>query len=934
MPEVDPVILQLRAENGKYLADLRSTTRSADQQLGQQQRSVKRLEQQFQSSSSAISGQVRRLATVFAAAFSARQVQQLADGYTRFTNQLQVAGLEGQNLAKTQEELFEIAQRYGVELESLGTLFSRGAQVSAELGASQAELVQFTEGVAAALKIQGSSASQAQGALLQLSQALGSGTIRAEEFNSINEGALPILQAVARNIDAAGGSVARLKTMVNDGKLSSDQFFRAFLAGSKGLQEQAAAASLTIGNSFTILNNALGKFVGETDDALSATERISQAIILLADNLDVVLKALAAIAVVMLGRFTAGMVAGAASTLSASTAVFALQARAAGAATTMEALAFASRAAGKSMLAAFGGPVGLAITALGTGLYYLVTSTNDAVRSIDELNKRAQTAAEKADDMERRLREAGVAVEGLGNKSRTAASGVDELTGSLEAAIRRAKELEDATGVTRVRELEGQVREASTRTAVAQRAFDKLHPNMREGMIGQRLQDTLNAAKAEEDALRRQLRAQTTAMRHGVNLEDTQTASAVPGKPDKPKKPPKQTGPTAAETARRHEGELARLRQEELQAQIDLATDARDRADLQMEALSEEYALRSAQLAADEHFTADQKKAQQAILDKLYGLARASDGTITVGSPGLLQQRIRSDLDEELAQLQREELGRRHDQLALEADALYARADIADTLEQRRFLEDNALAIQQQIERELLEQAIAEGRVTDAAQARALLHERQRAEAVGLTRRNQGALGRYLDDTADTAARAEEAATRELQALRDGIADGLSEQLGVKNQFIKDMLSIFLDDVLFRPIAEALRNTGGGGIGGFISSAIGSLFGRASGGYVGPGQMVRVNEHRPGVELLRMGPQGGTVIPLGATNAVASRPQPVQVVVKVQANDYFDAKVAGISQRVATPIAQGVATQVGAAVGQAVLKGMPARMAQFQRDGT
>src|SRR5690606_39147298 len=160
MAEIDPVILQLRAENGKYLAELRSTTRSADQQLGQQERAVKRLEQQFQKSSTSISGQVRRLATILGAAFSVRQVQQLADGYTRFTNQLQVAGLEGQNLAKTQEDLFGIAQRYGVELESLGTLFSRGAQVSAELGASQAELVQFTEGVAAALKIQGSSASQ------------------------------------------------------------------------------------------------------------------------------------------------------------------------------------------------------------------------------------------------------------------------------------------------------------------------------------------------------------------------------------------------------------------------------------------------------------------------------------------------------------------------------------------------------------------------------------------------------------------------------------------------------------------------------------------------------------------------------------------------------------------------------------------------------
>jgi hypothetical protein len=48
------------------------------------------------------------------------------------------------------------------------------------------------------------------------------------------------------------------------------------------------------------------------------------------------------------------------------------------------------------------------------------------------------------------------------------------------------------------------------------------------------------------------------------------------------------------------------------------------------------------------------------------------------------------------------------------------------------------------------------------------------------------------------------------------------------------------------------------------------FFGRASGGYVAPHSTVRVNEGRGGVELLRMGGQGGTVIPLGQANAATS----------------------------------------------------------------
>lgn len=310
MAEVDPVILKLIADNRSYRAELTNTTRIAKAALSQQQNAVKNLERQFKSSSSAIALSVRGLAGTLAAAFSVQRIKELADGYTRFTNQLAVAGLEGARLTRTQETLFAIAQRYGVELESLGTLYSRGTQSSKELGASQADLIQFSTGVAAALKIQGTSATEARGALLQLSQILASGTVRAEEFNSVNEGALPILTAVANNIAAAGGSVGKLKLLVNDGKVSSQEFFRAFLAGSKALEEQAAKASLTIGNAFTVLNNALGLYIGRADDSLSATERISAAIIALSENLDTVATALSIISALLLGRFVGGAVAG------------------------------------------------------------------------------------------------------------------------------------------------------------------------------------------------------------------------------------------------------------------------------------------------------------------------------------------------------------------------------------------------------------------------------------------------------------------------------------------------------------------------------------------------------------------------------------------------------------------------------------------------
>jgi tape measure domain-containing protein len=93
--------------------------------------------------------------------------------------------------------------------------------------------------------------------MLQLSQALGSGTVRAEEFNSILEGAVPIAQAAAAGLEEAGGSVAKLRTLVLAGKVSSEAFFRAIQAGQYVVEQQAESMQGTIAQAFNVLENRL-----------------------------------------------------------------------------------------------------------------------------------------------------------------------------------------------------------------------------------------------------------------------------------------------------------------------------------------------------------------------------------------------------------------------------------------------------------------------------------------------------------------------------------------------------------------------------------------------------------------------------------------------------------------------------------------------------
>jgi tape measure domain-containing protein len=233
-----------------------------------------------------VSSQLAKLAPMLAAAFAGNAAIGAMDTYNRFSNQLKVAGLEGSKLAAVQEHLYQTALKNGSALEPLGTLYSRVSQSAKELGLSQSGILNITDAVASAIKISGGTAETASGAMLQLSQALGSGTVHAEEFNSINEGLLPLLQAAAAASDKYGGSVAKMKADVVKGGLASAEFARLIQEGMTTLEEKAAKASLTVGQATTNIQTALIKGISTIDQTYGATEKLTGAITWLSQNLD------------------------------------------------------------------------------------------------------------------------------------------------------------------------------------------------------------------------------------------------------------------------------------------------------------------------------------------------------------------------------------------------------------------------------------------------------------------------------------------------------------------------------------------------------------------------------------------------------------------------------------------------------------------------
>lgn len=209
----------------------------------------------------------------------------IAESANRAENALRAVGLEGDALSRTWDQLLVVAQKNYVPMEDLVKLYGRVTVAQKDLRASSEQIVQMTDAVALSLRIMGRSPTEARGAMLQLSQALGEGTVRAQEFNSLLENALPLLQAAAGRIDGVGGSVAALRKLVIDGKLSSEAFFRAILLGQEELERRAANIQPTVGQAWTRLSNQIMDTVRRVDDAAGITTKIASALTYLADDM-------------------------------------------------------------------------------------------------------------------------------------------------------------------------------------------------------------------------------------------------------------------------------------------------------------------------------------------------------------------------------------------------------------------------------------------------------------------------------------------------------------------------------------------------------------------------------------------------------------------------------------------------------------------------
>lgn len=392
--EVAALVVRLEASINRYQKDLDRARAQTNRRMGQIDKRVKASGASFDG----LAGRVK----AFAATLTVGKVIAYADSYKSLQNQLRVVTESQAELNELTEELFGVAQRSRGAITDTTATYRTLKQSTDGLGLSQAELIRLTETIQKA-------APGASGAVRQLGQALGSGALRGDELNSVLEGAPLIARAVAAEF---GVTIGQLRELAAQGEVTTERV----VAALKTLGDQAdaniAKTELTVTQALTALDNAFTKFIGGQDSALGASKALANGIAALAENLDTVADAFLVISTVMAGRYAGTAVTAAiAGTATLTAGMGGLTAAATASAVATRGLSAA--------LAFFGGPVGLAVTALAGGMYLLSQRTTEAeqaaeshtqaMNAVEAVMVRVATATGDAADAANRDRDAMIA---------------------------------------------------------------------------------------------------------------------------------------------------------------------------------------------------------------------------------------------------------------------------------------------------------------------------------------------------------------------------------------------------------------------------------------------------------------------------------------------------------------------------------------------
>ena len=239
-------------------------------------------------------GKVKSLAGAYLGFQGIKALVNTSDQFVQTTARLNMMNDGLQSTAELQEMIYQSAQRSRASYTDTANAVAQLGNRAKNAFNSNEEVIAFSEQLNKMFTIAGSSQEEMSSATLQLTQALGSGVLRGEEFNAVFEAAPNVMQAVA---DYIGKPIGELKDLASEGEITADIVKKAMFAAADETNAKFESMPMTWAQVWTTISNAV----------LMASQPILTAINWIANNLDIigpiVLGIAAAIGVYAIGTY-------------------------------------------------------------------------------------------------------------------------------------------------------------------------------------------------------------------------------------------------------------------------------------------------------------------------------------------------------------------------------------------------------------------------------------------------------------------------------------------------------------------------------------------------------------------------------------------------------------------------------------------------------
>lgn len=172
------------------------------------------------------------------------KLMEASDAYSGMQARLQMVSGSAERTAQMNDMIFQSALRARGSYDGMLDSVSKIAMTAKEAFPDARTVVPFVEEIQKLFAIGGTGVQQQKDAMLQLTQALGSGKLQGDEFRSIAEAAPLIEQMVAKEMGVTQG---QLKKLSSQGAITADVLRDAILHNAKEINAQFESMPMTWG---------------------------------------------------------------------------------------------------------------------------------------------------------------------------------------------------------------------------------------------------------------------------------------------------------------------------------------------------------------------------------------------------------------------------------------------------------------------------------------------------------------------------------------------------------------------------------------------------------------------------------------------------------------------------------------------------------------